>query len=374
MTITVEQALTVQTAEEIEEERLAELAAEGVEEQGYGERTVPRTLITLEARAENTNQGIRATVIRAAFGDTAEPLPNAWVDRFVGGRFNEPRLPAVKAKHLVKMLLTGSVPSYNNVKPGACVVQTTDGLVQFENVDEFSIANSVIAYNVFRCRVAGVVGNVPAGSITRLAISFPGLQVLNESGSLVTVGRPEEANKAYIDRGRAKMARPAAGGSALSYVTWTHEAFAEAGVEDTITQVRVDDTNPFGPGSVGVYLANAAGAATVDELAIATPYLQARHAAGGSAELRVLAAATKTIDVAGTLYVTGNPTAITQAGVVLATYQVEAQGSTIIYLSELIARLRAISGSYDLKLTAPTGDTPLYPSEVPVFTNSLVLG
>ncbi|WP_437591485.1 baseplate J/gp47 family protein [Sorangium sp. So ce1000] len=370
MAITVEEAQQVQDATTIEAESLADLEAEGVDEVGYGDRSVARTLVTLEARARARQQEITSSVVRVGFGDLVAQNGPEWVDQFVKGKYGIDRDHATKT--LWRCTVTcAAAPAgpYPGITSGLMVVSTDAG-VEFENADRFDLASGETRSELFRARLAGLTGNINPGDITRLVTSYPGVTVTNVT--MLRPGRDAEGNEAYIARGRSRLSGTSAGGGSGSYVRWVDEAFAAAGVEKTITSVRIDDANPFGPGSVAVYLANAVGGATAEELAIVTPYLEARHFTG-SGRLVVAASPTRVINVPGIVYVTGNASVLAQISLVLAALQVELQGSAVVYRAEIIQRVMGVPGVYNYD---PGGlaDTLLAPGEVPVFTNSITVG
>jgi uncharacterized phage protein gp47/JayE len=369
MAITVEEAQQVQDATTIEAETLVDLAAEGVDEVGYGDRSVARTLVTLDARAQARQQEIRAAVVRVGFGDLVAQNGSPWVDKFVLGKYGVARDPATKAVWRCTVTCAAAPAGpHPGITSGLMVVSTDDG-VELENVDRFDLASGETRGELFRARLAGLAGNINPGDITRLVTSYPGVTVANVT--LVSPGRDAEGDEAYIARGRSRLSGTSAGGGLGSYVRWVDESFAAAGVEKTITSVRIDDANPYGPGSLAIFLANAAGGATAEELAIATPYLQARHFTG-SGLLVVAASPTRNIDVPGVVYATGNPDVLSQISTTLAALQVELQGSAVVLRAEIIERVMGVPGvtNYDWGALA---DTLLAPGEVPVFTNSITV-
>jgi len=145
-----------------------------------------------------------------------------------------------------------------------------------------------------------------------------------------------------------------------------------------VTRWVVRDDNPFGPGTIGVCLANAAGPATQDEVdAVARIVVPLKPL--GSQECRVFAAAPQSLAVRATLYTDGtnpNAEADAQAAVaeLAATYPIGSLSTLFVYRSKLIEILMEISGMRNVVVTAPAADVGLAPyavfvlSPAPVFT------
>ncbi len=144
------------------------------------------------------------------------------------------------------------------------------------------------------------------------------------------------------------------------------------GETPTITRHSIDTSNPFGPGSIGVYLANASGPATNDEVDIVDAYLQERKALG-SGELRVEAAVAQNVEVVAVLYQTGNADAVAEAIAALTELQNDFDVGGTLYLDELTQTLMGIDGVYDVTITLPAGNTVLDATEVLVFSPAPVI-
>src|SRR6185503_13636748 len=114
--------------------------------------------------------------------------------------------------------------------------------------------------------------------------------------ALVTAGREQETSVEYVNRALASWSRLGA--------AWTLDSFDYLIplASLTVTGWRVDDANPFGPGTIAVYLRNAAGAATPQEISDVDAVLNSRAVrALGSGALTVASAATQAVGVTATL-------------------------------------------------------------------------
>lgn len=121
-----------------------------------------------------------------------------------------------------------------------------------------SAAGSYKASAPFLARAPGAAaGNVAPGQITSLITAPAGLSVdLTGTQVLVTGAIDQETSAALVERALSSWGRLGMG--------WTEDTFlylAKIFAPD-VTRVSVDNANPFGPGSVGVYLAQASGTAS----------------------------------------------------------------------------------------------------------------
>lgn len=373
---TYEEATTVRTSSDILAADIAALDEMGVYASGWSPLSVHRGVLELNSRSQSVAEGIRSVVTKAGFADTVVQAGDAWTKRFVKGYYNLDPNPATSAVHVFRVRnLASSGP--HNIKVGQLVASTPDGIL-FKNTEAKTLPSGAGQYIEleFAAEAAGLGGNIPPGTTLAWEQGIPGTAVENPavSGtgtSIKRAGREEESAASLLARGLARWGATAAGGSADSYVEWIGEAFKAAGVPNTITRWRVDDANPNGPGSVDVYLANAAGPATAGELAIVNAYLQKRHGKGRG-PLRVLAAEEVSIPVQAILYVTGAPDAVSIASSRLAVYGAAVGLGGIVYLMELIELLMGVPGVYNISLSLPVDNVALSTNQIPVFVPSLV--
>lgn len=376
--ITLAQATTAQTEAQVLAALLADMAGAEVDAAGFSPFSVASVLPSLDARALAWEQELRVRIAKAGFLDLAQKVGDDWVDAIVRAWFGIDRLPATKTRWL--FTLTAAQGAGTITANARELVADAGGGVYFDNMSNISIAAGTSKLVEFECRTAGNVGNVLPGAVQAFQIGRSGLSVVNESGKVTYAGRNKERNVDYVSRGRARFAARAVGGSRAAYLVWVVEAFEEAGLVCTIPASRtgIDDTNPNGPGSTDVYLANEAGPATEDERALVDAYLQARRAQG-TGPLRVFAAPALTVGISATLYVDGNENALDDAEAALdeleASFPLGGGIHGTLYTDSIEGALLGpdgVDGVYKVDLASPPADVPLTsPFQVIQFTYDL---
>ncbi|MCC6559652.1 MAG: baseplate J/gp47 family protein [Polyangiaceae bacterium] len=373
---TLAEALAAKTEAQILQALVAEAAARGCDVAGFSPYSISATLPALDARALSVEQALRVQITRAGFLDLAAGAGDEWVDYLVKAWFGIDRIPATKARRRFKLT---AAPSAGTIAVAPRELVADAGGVLFENTTAFEVLAGTTTYREFECRSPGLAGNILPGAILGFQIGKPGLTVANEAGDAIFAGRPAETNDALVARGRAKFPAGSVGGSRDAYLVWVEEAFSTQGLTSTITKIGVDDGNPNGPGSTDIYLANAAGPATVDELAVVDAYLQPRRAKG-SGPLRVLAAEELIQPVVGTLFVDGNPTAVADAVAAMAELQADLPlgggPRRTLYVDSIRGALLGpdgVLGVYKLNLSDPSQDLGLATFQVVVLVPSFAV-
>ncbi len=371
MPTTVSELLSVETRAEILERFLNEAAILEIDVRGMQTERFARGYFEIESLSHEQWQLLRKTVVESGYLDSAE---GSWLTLLAAGFFQVARTPASRT---VGQLLFTDAQSVGpkNVAVDERVARST-GNVRFRNTTAGTIPlNSTVSLEI-RAEVAGAAGNVSNNTITSLQTDIPGVTVNNPAYAagtwITTPGRDEETDSALRQRCRDKWSSLGAGGNAAGYAFWITEAFEVLGLTPTITRHSIDTSNPFGPGSIGVYIANASGPATGDEVDIVDAYLQERKALG-SGELRVEAAVAENVEVVAVLYQTGNANAVADAVDALTALQNSFDVGGTLYFDELTETLMGIDGVYDVNITSPAGNTVLDPTDVLVFSPAPVI-
>lgn len=341
----------------------------GVDVVGVQAERLFRALFEIEAAQKAQEDQLRVKIAQAGLLDTVKLAGSAWVTLLALGFFDLPRAPATSTVGAAS-LACGPLAVAGTVVARQARFQTGTGVI-FTNADAFTVAPNATIPVTLVASVPGSTGNVALNStwtnvttLTNCTLTNPGT-----SGSWITsAGVDEESDDSLIARCRARWAATSYGGASSAYRQWIADAFTAAGVASTITRLGVDDGNPNGPGSTDIYLANSTGPATVGELATVDAYLQPRRSLG-TGPLRVLAAPALSVPVVAVLY--GNTGAVAPATAMLAALQSTISLGGIIYRADLIARLMALSGVYNVVLSTPAADVDLTGFDVPTFAPSL---
>ena len=346
-------------------------AALGVDVVGVQAERLFTALYQIESLAKSTEDSLRVQVAQAGFLDTVILAGTAWVDLIASGWFGLTRAPATYTMGL-GALTCGPLATGGNVPALQARWQSSTG-VAFTNGEAFTITPNSVVPVVLQAIVSGTTGNVPTGVtwtnttvLTNCTLTNPG-----SGGSWITgAGVATEADATLVARCLARWAATSYGGAASAYRQWINDAVTAAGLTNPITRIGIDDTNPAGPGSTNVWLADAAGPATAAELALVTPYLQARRGLG-TGPLGIAAAPAITLPVVASIY--GNTNGVALGSAALQALQATVPLGGTIYWAELLATLYNLPGVRNVQLSIPvTGVDTLLPGyDVVTFAPTL---
>lgn len=113
------------------------------------------------------------------------------------------------------------IGSNGTVVPLGSIFTTKAGIV-FKTTEEVVIGESGQVYVDIEADVAGASGNVPAGTITEIPISIPGVtSVMNENPT--TGGTDTETDADLLARLLEKVRLPATSGNVAHYLQWAKE-------------------------------------------------------------------------------------------------------------------------------------------------------
>jgi uncharacterized phage protein gp47/JayE len=366
---TLAEALTAKTESEIEAEILDEAASRDLDVRGLGERSFPRGMVAIEARSHAKYQELRARLVANRLLDTAVDVEG--VALVARGWYQLERAPATYAVHEVRLTDTGGV--------GPKAIRANERTFISASGQEFRITQDVVvpaggtsAPVQVRAEVAGAAGNVQANTITRWRNPIAGLTVSNPAigssgSSLVAAARDAEDKGSLIQRCRDRWGTQGRAGNDAAYRTWVTEAFTSAGQVSPITRMRIRGDNPYGPGSIGVVLANASGPALPGEVSQVDTYLRERKALG-SGPLVTVAATAESVPAAIVVYASGNPSAVTQAIARMDELEASLPIGATIYQAEILERVMGIDGVYNVRINAPLVDYQASPLAVIDFT------
>lgn len=371
--MTIATLLDTKTQEELRELAFVDLGIAGVNVRGLQKERFARGYVEIDSQRHAAYQAIREKIVKGGFLETAE---DGWIELVGEGFFRLTRQPATNAIHELQFADTGSVGP-KEIKEAVRVAVADDGQL-FRAIESQTVPLNGTVKVQFRAENAGAAGNVLPGTINRLQTPISGITVSNPEiagtgSSTIAAGTDKELKTAYSDRCTARWGTLAAGGNTGAFVTWIGEAFKAAGLANTITRYRVDDSNPYGQGSIGVWLANAAGAATSSEVTTVDNYMQPRKPLG-SGQLVVAAASVQAEAVSGTIYADSTPNVVAKAQTALATLASTYPMGSDLYIAELIAAVMGVDGIYNFVLTSPTADVVIGINSVLSLTSSFTIG
>lgn len=387
-------ALTTRTAAEVLADTSADIAARGGDDKSFPETSTARQLLNINSEARAREEELRAELTKVGSVALIEQIAEAdgrddWIDFKARGEFTLSRDPATYALHVLR-LTNAATGIARTFAPGQ--VRARFGSVDFLNVTKSDItdfagsgtlaAGASTLDLLFEAQTAGSVGNVPPGWITQLVTVFAGVSVSNPAlpstgTSIYRAARDAERNASLLDRMISRWGASSAGGSTGSIVEWLHESFVYAGVTNTVTKWYIDDTNPDGPGTTRLYIANDSGPATAEEIAVVQPYLNLRRTSGSGVNasvpnhgVLVLAAVARAVAFTAVVKNSSNLTADTDSQAVIATLNAESPlGSFTLYAAEITQLLMEVSGTVNVTHDMP--DVVVAAGEVLTLTMTL---
>ena len=327
----------------------------------------------VEAKSHAVYQERRKAIVDSGWRQTAK---GDSLTLFARGLHGIERFGSTNAVHQFRLTDARGVGPVV-VPAGERVAYATNGQ-EFRNVDALTVPLNGYIDGNWRAEVAGALGNIAAGSVTKLRATIAGVAVsspaIGSSGStLITAGRNAETDAQLGARLDDHWSSVGSGGNAAAYRFWVHQSFTVDAITSSITRVKILDNNPYGPGSIGVVIANAGGGATPGELARVNAYLQARKAIG-SGELVVSAALSQVVLVGGTISIAPGYTASVVLAAVQAaldTYESEFSIGGKVYRAEVIQRIMSVDGVYNVVLADPAADVTINTDAIVDFAYAL---
>lgn len=372
------EALTARDPETIREQMLDDAGTEGADVAGMDPMSVTTALFSLDARAQSKAEQLRATIVRGGFPQLATEAGSDWVDQVCFGWYQEIRIPASFAVWRWNVTCGANAGPYTLAPESRELVAVADDGTLFENTNPelVSIPSGGTVSVQFSARVAGVSGNQLSGAVTKFVAKKPGLRITNVGGTSVSAARDAETDDQYITRCFGKWAAKGAG--------YNRQAFDYLipFFEPNVTRWFVRDDNPSGPGTVAIYLANAAGPASAPEVAAVLAGLTARKQQPvGTGVVRVYPAVAHIVTVVGTLFHDGTNPGILGDGIAalgILSSQWPMGDDAVELPVEIVTgalmggrfdryKVPGFSGATDVDLTSPVADVDFLPQDVLQF-------
>ena len=359
MTTSLAQLIVAQDQPTILQNMYTLAASLGVDVVGLQAERLFRALYEIEATAKSVEESFRVNVAMGAFLDLAAQISpyssvaagkTTWLDLLAAGYYLLERSPATKTVGTVHFTATASATG-GSIQAGAVTVSDSNGN-RYQNVNAFTVVPGATTAVLVKALVAGTAGNVANGTIKKMVTTVAGVTCNNialfVTSWIAAAATDAETNGSLINRCRARWSATSYGGCAGAYAQWINEAFTTTGKAATISRQSADDTNPNGPGSTDIYLANAAGPANVTEVGIVNTYLQPRRGLGRG-PLRVLSSPAFNVPLSITVY--GNQDTATITQTIANVFSNTPLGGTI-FIDALTSAILALPGAYN----APIGN------------------
>jgi uncharacterized phage protein gp47/JayE len=210
------------------------------------------------------------------------------------------------------------------------------------------IDSSGVATVKAKCETSGVVGNVPANTITEFVTNYQGLTSVNNPAAAYD-GFDKEDDETYRARIIEYLAEDATNANAAQYKQW---ALSVAGVQSAV--IKSADT--MGAGNVGVYI-SAVGTTVSDELKAAVKsYIEEVQPINANVIVNGLTYVTINVNATIVLHTGYTTDAVTTEFTELLSEYLKTVDNTVSYfkISEL---LYACSGVDDVTTYTLNGDT-----------------
>lgn len=232
----------------------------GFETTGWQEGRIQRTLLTtLAIIFSDCTEVVKAL---AEFGSSVYATGDA-LNEYSKSRFANQKTEAVRTTGPMSLRSTASIPYV--IQPGQ-LIASTDAGVQFRNDTGGTLAAGSTATPstlvlTWTALIAGAQGLVPLNSVRRLLTPLAGVTVANDQGTpwYSIAGADEMSDEVLRQLNATKWA------------TLTVELVAESYVNIALTngakKVKVNATNPRGPGTLDVYSAGETGLLGSTEMA-----------------------------------------------------------------------------------------------------------
>lgn len=334
---TLEELVTPETAESLDEQQLALLQASDLPTTSWHSVSVPRVL--LEVFSEVAADAWYS-VAQIANGVIRERSTGLWLDAYATSQYDEERNAATFTLGTVTLTDHGGGP--HTITAGVTTFATAGQALKFRATTGGTLAlNGTLDVDVVGY-AAGAAYNVPNGTIVELVSSLPTVTVDNPEIGLTgtwitTLGSDVESDSVLRTRLPLKWATLSTGSPPAAYIS---KALAVVGV----TRAAIDDANPDGPGTNRVYIDNAGAVAALQTV------LDGFAPSGTTST--AMAATAQAIVVPAVLTVQRAYRAAAEAAHVTALTDLAAEiaiGGTVVK-SEVIERLMAPDGMVDVEI------------------------
>ncbi len=362
---TLDDQITVKTADEVEQTALDLAQAAGLPVTGWAAGRVARTIFRYVAVGV---ADLFFGVTQIAKGGVMGLARAGWLTRLMRSEYDEERLPARATVGRVTLVDHGGGP--HAIVAGAFYVATLGGAVRFKvtsllgGVSPIPLNGSMVVE--VEAVSVGSRGNVPNLSIVEVTTAAPTLTVTNPAigttGTwITTLGTDEEGDDAATARVPLKWATLSPGSPPGAYLFW---ALSTPGV----TRAAVDDGNPDGPNTVAAYVDNAGSVATLQTT------LDAKKPSGTAATAYAATASNITIPGTVTVRRAFRSTAQTAIEANLAALALSIDIGGVVREAEVIERVMTPEGVVDFEMGSSWAGVPniqLGTTNYPQFTLAL---
>lgn len=363
--LTLQQLRTTITQEQALNAMLADLTSLGFQATSWQPGSVQRTILQAVASIWSQLSNSVAAITYTVFNDSAA---GDSLTVFSGSHYDNIRQPATSTIGYVRMTGGPVGPPYAIV-PGQLVVAHDTLGYTYRNITGGVVPVSGTVALQYQAEVAGAMTAVGNGTINTLQTPLAGVTVTNVPPFplvdwIITYGQDAELDDRLRTRNRDKWA-------SLNPITRPRDWYVLATLEQVpaITRVKVDDTNPGGPGTVDVYIAGATGPSAPAEQALAQAYFNSHGPVTALITVKLAAAAAQ--NITADVWITAALNTAAKQAEVLASLTAFINALPIggevlppgpagyMLLSELVGSITGIEGVRNVAMVAPVANVAI---------------
>lgn len=338
-----------------------------------------RTLIETFSRVYASETGAVSTIASSGYNEDAE---GDNLELFSLSHYNNAKKPATPTRGHFRLAADANAPGPFSLAVGDMVIADATSGQTFRNVASGTLLLGGTLDLLMEAEQPGAAGDIPPTSTLIMRTPLAGVTATNpitpgQTSWITQNGGDAESNEALRARNRSKWATlGAVGNPGMAY------AYYAATAHPSVRRVHVDDQNPFGPGTIGVYLAGDGGAVSSVVVDAVTDYLRGdidgKKKIATGALVGFFSAVPRGVTIKATVYLASSyNTPATQADIlarVRAYFKDLPVGGAkntlddpgVVVFGELYKAVLTVPGVRNAVWTTPLGDVPLLPSEVAI--------
>lgn len=351
----------VATVDEIEDDFIATAQAAELPATSWVEGS---TYLVLGYALADALADVSLTVAKIAVNALIGRALGAWVDRVLKSQYDEDRTKPVFTVGQVTLVDHGGGP--HAITNGEFLVGTNGGLQFRVLLGGGTLAKDGTLDVIVRAVAAGGLYNVANNAIAKLITAAPTVTVSNPAvGStgtwITTLGADLESDEAAKKRGPLKWGILSTGSPPSAYEFWARSTTG-------VTRASVDDENPLGPNTVGVYVDNPGSVATLQTT------LDEKAPSGTKPSAIAATVVNVTIPAVVSTRRGFAARVATQNELDLTALSNSIDIGGLVIQAEIIERIMSAPGAVDVAFTSAWTGSPnvqLGPGEIPQFTLAL---
>lgn len=366
MAVDLATLLAAKTSDELVTELLARLAAEGFPVTAWQSGGVARTLVKADAYALASLHRTVGQIAASGFLDTSE---GGWLDLLAASVFDLDRVPSVYMEATVVLTAASGAGPYN-INPAGLLITNGSKRWRSTNTGYVLVPSGGSSDPItVRAESPGIAYNTASTGLSIVTPAYAGLSVAAATWP-TQAGQAEQSDASLRAQCRARWSTL---GALLNLDGYEYHATT---CPSTPTVLRAHVEPGPGDGTLTIYVAQSAGAATSPQVASIQSYIDGLKPVTDTPT--VVAATAVPVTITGTVRVRSasyNTAANrTKASDAVAAYFASLGIGDDVDLGAIYAAIRSADGILDVDLSAPSGDTAISTSQIATVTYSIGAG